>query len=144
MRAGTISYLDLQAQLETQLASELKGRNAPSLEIIRQWERNQPDFPERAVRDGLVPPARLPGWAQNQLRLNLPNVELHSLRLGSGQSADHAQSSSSDWGPWIVLGIALLLGNAAQARPAQPEPTPLDFYRGSFGRGRVDSFPPLD
>ena len=130
MQVQTMRFADLKAQLETKLASELKGRSAPSLETIRQWYQHQPDYPESAVREGLVNQGLLPPWAQNQLRLDPPNVQLH-------------QEQSNRWG-WgeVLLALGALLLFAVALRQLS-NPAPKRQLIGTRPLGRIARSPPF-
>ena len=67
MKNGKFRFEDLRGRLETTLRRQLGTKNAPSLETIRRWQKDQPDYPEFAVRNGLIDRAHLPSWARNRL-----------------------------------------------------------------------------
>ena len=129
MQAKNLRYPDLAGRISWDFRDELakKGRAAPSLEIIRRWHREDPDYPHRMLQTGFLRPENLPAWAKP----HPPTVQHGAAELGQGQRA----GSGGGW--WFLLFglfglVALALSqNAPPQQQHRPRPVSLlDLYRG--------------
>lgn len=128
---GEMSFSDLQGQLALRFPNELRGKSPPSDEIIRRWHKNEPEYPERVVRDGLVERSHLPMWGQRHLRQEPPSAAMHQ----ADPSHRRAQSEGIGWGWLVLVGLLWALTRNSGSRSASqqtPAPGLLDLYKGRF------------
>lgn len=69
MRARRMTQADVQGQISTMIPN-LKRKDPPSAQTIRDWETADPYYPEWAVRHEIVPKDQLLSWALEELSLN--------------------------------------------------------------------------
>ena len=65
-----LSYQTIQGQIETKLRPNLESTRqqyAPTPQTARKWARDQSNYPEWAIRNGLVGEDQLLPWAREQL-----------------------------------------------------------------------------
>ena len=83
MQAKKINYPTVKAQIETKLRPELEANGkefAPTLRTVRNWGKAHPDYPEWALKNGLIQEADLLPWALDYL--NAPKRKT-KRRVGS-------------------------------------------------------------
>ncbi len=103
MRTRRMTQADVQGQM-AKLSRHLRGKSPPSAQAIRDWETANPNYPEWAVRNGLVTKDQLLPWALEMLSGQGPEVTM-------GQSlASAASSEDLPLGEALVKGAILLGG----------------------------------
>ncbi len=141
-REGLMSYQTVKAQIESNLSPYLEKTNrqgTPSLEMIRRWEKQWPDYPEWALRNGMVTESDLLPWGKGQVNRNihmsqsrrvpsflvegfrsLPTQEyspvLTQPRRLSGATENVSEPGQSSWtNLFVVLGLAWVAGKLVRA-----------------------------
>ncbi len=110
VRKGQIRYAAVEVGIQDQLSLHLSRASkdrAPSQQMVRDWTKQQPDFPEWAVGNGLVSAAALPAWARGQLA---GNAQLSQSRLKPTPTAAPPPGSAPSRGPSLGGVLALVLG----------------------------------
>ena len=70
IQAKQLSYKTIQGQIETNLWPNLESagqQHAPTPQTTRKWAKNQANYPEKAIKNGLVAEDQLLPWAKEQL-----------------------------------------------------------------------------
>ena len=130
---GLLPYSSVQAQIETHFRSRLKATyeyKAPTRQTALRWEKSHPDYPEWALRNGLISRSNLLPWAAEQLRSDaamsqsLGAIPWAESRLttttnasqgmpGSGYLPGHAVGKQTNAQGWeALLGLAAIGGAA--------------------------------
>lgn len=110
------SLSDMQGLLSDQLKGQFGGYGLPSETTIREWERMTPDFPDRAVTDGLVDLQEILPLLRADLSLEGFQAELHQ----DIPSMSPARPSTRWREALALVGVGLwLLSEASKKRPAR-------------------------
>ena len=89
VRKKDLSYPSMLAQIGSKLPDHLaitKKIEGPSRQTAYRWERNNPSYPEKALRDGFITKNDLLPWALKQLK-SKANMQQIKPSKGSAQDA---------------------------------------------------------
>ncbi len=139
-RSGRMSYSDVRARIETNLREQLLKCNkssAPTSKIAKIWEDSMPDFPEWALRTGMISEGDLPQWAREQLNRD---ATMSQRRWTSGSvlgghltplttPSYNSPANDANQGGGVVIAALFFLGLWWLTRPRQQQvPFPPQTY----------------